>query len=114
MVASVHASLEKLRSSMVDAGVRTGADSGEPHIRYAELFEAEGREAGVWACTPGGWTIEERPDTEAVLILTGKARITDRDGTATLVGPGDVFVLPAGWSGRWDVLEPVEKLYVIS
>jgi uncharacterized cupin superfamily protein len=25
-----------------------------------------------------------------------------------------VFVLPTGWSGRWDVLETVRKFYVVS
>merc|ERR1712107_527306 len=26
---------------------------------------------------------------------------------------GDVFFLPKGWKGRWDVLEDMEKFYVI-
>ena len=25
---------------------------------------------------------------------------------------GDVLTLPKGWSGRWDILETVRKLYV--
>ena len=70
-------------------------------------------EVGVWACTPGGWAITDRPDTETVQILSGRARLTDAGGRAAELGPGDVLVLPRGWSGRWDVLEPVRKLYVI-
>ncbi|NND03768.1 MAG: DUF861 domain-containing protein [Acidimicrobiia bacterium] len=114
MIGSVHGNLDGLRSSMVETGRRAGADSGDPKVRFAEMYDQEGREAGMWACTPGGWAIENRPDTEAVLILSGEATITDADGTATTVGPGDFFVLPRGWSGRWDILETVEKLYVIS
>ena len=45
-------------------------------------------------------------------MLSGVATITDEDGTSFQVGPGDVFVLPAGWSGRWDIAETLEKLYV--
>lgn len=91
---------------------RGGADRGAPLARYADLFSGHGTEVGVWSCTEGGWPIVARPDTEVVLILTGKAVITDDDGTATNVGPGDLFVLPKGWSGRWDIIEPVEKLFV--
>lgn len=111
---AVFASLDRLRESTVDAGPRVGADSGDPQVRFVELYDSDGREAGVWTCTPGGWAIEDRPDTETVLILSGRARITDADGSATDVGPGDLFVLPQGWSGRWDILEPVEKFYVIT
>ena len=36
--------------------------------------------SGVWACTPGGWAITDRPDTETVRILSGRARLTDAGG----------------------------------
>ena len=101
-----------LLASTADSGRREGADAGDPRTRFAELFERDGIDVGVWACTPGGWAIENRPDTEIVSIISGRARITDADGTMKEVGPGDVFVLPAGWSGRWDILEDLEKLYV--
>ena len=39
---------------------------------------------------------------------------TDAGGTAVELTAGDVLVLPKGWSGRWDILEPVRKLYVIA
>ena len=35
------------------------------------------------------------------------------DGEPVELEEGDVFVLPTGWSGRWDVLETVRKLYVV-
>ncbi len=109
---SVHTALPALLAAMEDGGIRPGADSGRPRTGFTELFASGGVEVGVWASTPGGWAIENRPDTEVVSIISGRARITDADGTATEVGRGDVFVLPAGWSGRWDVIETVEKLYV--
>lgn len=112
MPSSVHATLAALVAAQEDGGIRTGADSGEPRTAFTELYAADGAEVGVWSSTPGGWAIEDRPDTEVVSILAGRARITDADGTAFDVGPGSVFVLPAGWSGRWDIIEPLEKLYV--
>ena len=112
MKPSVHGGLTGLLSSMQDGGLRAGADRGRPRTGFAELFARGGTEVGVWTSTPGGWSIDDRPDTEVVSIISGRARITDAGGAATEVGPGDVFGLPAGWSGRWDILETVEKLYV--
>lgn len=103
-----------------DWGPRVGADDGDPRMSGRILFETADHsvEIGIWACTPGGWAITDRPDTETVQILSGRARLTDAGtaGAASPVelGPGDVLVLPKGWSGRWDILEPVRKLYVLA
>ncbi len=106
---------EVLAGDLEDWGPRVGADSGDPRMSGLTFFgSADGPvEVGVWACTPGGWAISDRPDTESVQILAGRARLTDAGGGSTELGPGDVLVLPRGWSGRWDILEPVRKLYVI-
>ena len=106
----------EVEGPLEDWGPRTGADSGQPRTSGRILHAtADGSvEVGVWACTRGGWSIRDRPDTETVRILSGLARLTDADGTATDLGPGDVLVLPKGWSGRWDILEPLRKLYVLS
>jgi len=69
-------------------------------------------QVGLWECTPGGWTITDRPDTETVRILSGRARLTDAGGASVELSAGDVLVLPKGWSGRWDILETVRKLFV--
>ncbi len=110
---STKSDIATLSARRVELGIRAGADTGKPHTWFSELFDRNGIEVGTWGCTPGGWQIENRPDTEVVHIVSGRARITDHDGESYEVGPGDVFVLPAGWSGRWDVLEDLEKLYVI-
>ncbi len=93
-------------------GPRTGADRGDPRMSLAEFYSEAGIDVGVWECTPGGWAIHERPDTEVVHILEGRVRMTDSDGSTREIGPGDVMVLPKGWSGRWDILEFTRKLYV--
>lgn len=96
-----------------DWGPRVGADSGDPVMSGRIFYEADGVQVGVWECTPGGWAIENRPDTETVRLLAGRARLTNADGTSVDLSAGDALVLPKGWSGRWDILETVRKHYVV-
>ncbi|MEO8106138.1 MAG: cupin domain-containing protein [Actinomycetes bacterium] len=104
----------ELTAELEDWGPREGADSGQPQMSGRIFFEGGGVQVGVWECTPGGWAIENRPDHETVQILAGRARLTDREGSSVELTPGDVLTLPKGWSGRWDILETVRKLYVIA
>ena len=94
-------------------GPRAGFDSGDPQTSGITFFSGHGVEVGVWECTPGGWAIIDRPTTETMMLLGGTATITPADGEPVELGEGDVFVLPKGWSGRWDVTETVRKLYVL-
>ena len=89
-----------------------GFDSGDPQTSGISFFEGHGVSVGVWECTPGGWAIVDRPDTETMMLLAGVVTITPVDGEPVELGEGDVFVLPKGWSGRWDVTETVRKFYV--
>jgi uncharacterized protein len=103
-----------LDGALEPSGPRTGADDGDPQTSGVSFFEGHGVSVGVWECTPGGWAITDRGDTETMLLLGGLVRITPLDGEPVELEEGDVFVLPKGWSGRWDVLETVRKLYVIA
>ena len=93
-------------------GPRVGSDSGDPQTSGITFFSGHGVDVGVWECTPGGWAIVDRTNTETMMLLGGRVRITPADGESVELEEGDVFVLPKGWSGRWDVLETVRKLYV--
>lgn len=99
--------------SLEPAGPRSGADRGAPIVSYAEISNDGQIEVGVWECTPGGWEIVDRPDTEVVTIVSGRGTITDADGTARPLHPGAVVTLPKGWSGRWDIDETLRKVYVV-
>ncbi len=103
-----------LTADLEDWGPREGADSGDPRMSGRIFFEGSGVQVGVWECTPGGWAIESRPDHETVQLLAGRARLTNADGSSVELTAGDVLTLPKGWSGRWDILETVRKLYVIA
>ncbi|WP_019995436.1 cupin domain-containing protein [Aureimonas ureilytica] len=96
------------------AGQRAGADSGDPQIAVETLAPDATGNLGVWECQPGGWPVVNRPDTEFTYILSGRARLTDdTTGAVVEIGGGDLVILPPGWSGRWDVLETVRKVYAI-
>lgn len=95
------------------AGQRAGADAGDPQISVHTLFNEGSIHVGVWECTPGGWPIENRGDTETATIISGKGVITDADGTTRPLSAGSVVTLPKGWSGRWDITETLRKVFVI-
>ncbi|RUE88582.1 cupin domain-containing protein [Pseudomonas aeruginosa] len=99
---------------LVKAGQRAGADRGDPQIATRQLAPQAAGNLGVWECQPGGWPVVNRPDTEFTYILCGRAQLTDDASGETIeVTGGDLIILPPGWSGRWDVLETVRKVYAI-
>ena len=95
-------------------GQRAGADQGDPQIAYHSLAPEASGNLGVWECDPGGWPVVDRPDTEFTYILSGKALLTDENsGQVIEISSGDLVILPPDWTGRWDILEPVRKVYAI-
>lgn len=66
--------------------------------------------AGVWESTPGKFHAFYEED-EFYYMLHGKVTIADEDGNARTFHPGDCIVVPAGFVGTWEVLEPTKKFY---
>lgn len=89
---------------------------GPPPLRttWEAYATAEGLSVGEWACAPGAWRIafHERRH-EFFHVLEGRLRIVDAAGHAREFGPGDAGVIPAGFRGRFEVLEAVRKRYVM-
>jgi uncharacterized protein len=107
-------SAEITSTHLPPAGQRPGADSGDPQLSLLRVALDAGGNIGIWECQPGGWPVNDRPDTEVAFIVSGTATITDAaTGTPATVTAGDVVVLPPGWTGRWDVIETVRKVYAI-
>uniref|UniRef100_Q47K30 (S)-ureidoglycine aminohydrolase cupin domain-containing protein n=1 Tax=Dechloromonas aromatica (strain RCB) TaxID=159087 RepID=Q47K30_DECAR len=70
--------------------------------------------AGIWSCEPGAWNIAFAPGKdEFFCIIEGRLRITDSDQQASEFGPGDACIIPAGFTGTFEVLEAVRKHYVL-
>ncbi|TRA95283.1 MULTISPECIES: cupin domain-containing protein [Rhizobium/Agrobacterium group] len=96
------------------AGQRPGADSGDPQLGVLRIAPNAMGNVGIWECQPGGWPVRNRADTEVGYILAGVATLTDAStGITTKITAGDLFVLPKGWTGRWDVIETIRKVYTI-
>ena len=101
-------------AALTAAGLRPGADQGNPQIAVKTLAPNASGNLGIWECEPGGWPVTNRPDTEFCYIVSGRAKLTDDASGQTIeVTTGDVVILPPGWTGRWDVSETVRKLYAI-
>lgn len=95
-------------------GPRKNADVGQPHDASRKLDETGGVSSGSWWCAKGGWpSPTERATTEVFFVLEGNGCVTDVDGQRHYFGSGDTVILPKGWSGRWDVLEDIHKIWFI-
>ena len=68
--------------------------------------------AGVWRSTPGRWRVRYS-ENEFCHLTRGRVRIEDEQGRVWMFETGNTFVIPAGFAGTWQVLEPTSKLYVI-
>lgn len=67
---------------------------------------------GTWSSTPGTWRIRYT-ESEFCHLLAGSVRLTDTQGTSWTFAAGASFVVPAGFAGTWEVIEPARKLYAI-
>lgn len=88
--------------------------AGSPRTRTRNYYADPGAHfyAGIWESTPGKWQVEYS-EHELVHLLEGRVVLTDAQGRAERFGPGDVFVIPAGYRGTWETVERVRKLYAI-
>jgi uncharacterized cupin superfamily protein len=68
--------------------------------------------AGRWSSGVGAWRVSYT-EHELCVITEGRIRLTGADGDCQEFGPGDCFVVPAGYQGLWEVLVPAAKFYAI-
>lgn len=68
---------------------------------------------GTWGSDVGCWHIAYTEE-EYCELLEGHSVITHESGETMHVRKGDRFVIPAGFRGTWEVVEPTRKIYVIS
>jgi len=93
---------------------REKADRGNPRDFTRELVAIGGTSVGSWSCTKGGWdSPTPRTSTETFYVLDGAGYVTDPDGIRHSFGSGDVVVLPKGWYGRWGIIKPIHKVWVL-
>ena len=88
--------------------------AGNPEQVARNYFSDSGGRffAGVWESTPGRWRVRYT-ENEFCHLTRGRIRIEDSAGRQWTFKAGDSFVIPAGFAGTWEVIEPTAKLYVI-
>lgn len=88
--------------------------AGDPQTRTINYYTdpTERFFAGVWESSPGRWRVSYTED-EFVALLSGRVVLTGDGGPAETFVGGDAFVIPAGFAGTWETVEPVRKLYAI-
>lgn len=89
--------------------------SGEILVRGRVEFANDDRTiiSGIWESNPGVSRWEFLTRGEIVHILAGKMTVTQDDGEPIELVAGSVAFFPLGWTGVWEVLEPVRKFYVV-
>lgn len=97
----------------LDAG-RLAPGSPTPAQTVRNLFtDTTGRFfSGIWSSTRGSWRVSYT-ENELCVLTQGSVRITDDAGRSWTFGPGDCFVVPAGFEGVWEVLDDARKFYAI-
>ena len=106
-----------LRDGDVKRSIRF--DPGEPSDPVAQTTTAEryldptgAFKAGFWSGEPGRSEVHYRKD-EFCVLLAGVVRLIDEQGQAQTYRAGDTFLIPNGFKGVWETVEPVRKLYAI-
>ena len=81
-------------------------------LRSAHENAAKGFYTGTWESEVGAWRVAYEED-ELCVILAGRVRLVSDDGATREFGPGEAFVVPSGFTGVWETLEPLRKIYAI-
>jgi len=104
------ASEEKLE--LDPARLVDGSPMPEQAVRNG-FTDATGRFfGGIWRSTAGTWRVRYT-ENELCVMTAGRVRIRDAHGHSWTFGVGDCFVVPSGFEGVWEVLEPAQKFYAI-
>ena len=107
-------SFDSLPAAVESAPTPENLLRGDPRQQiWNVLSSGDGRfHVGQWASGVGAWRVSYS-EYELCHLLAGSVRITPEQGEARLYRAGDTFVIPSGFRGTWEVLEPCRKIYAI-
>ena len=89
-----------------------GSPMPEQHARNL-YSDGTGRfHTGIWRSSVGAWRVSYT-ENELCVLTQGRVRLTTDDGRSWTFGPGECFLVPAGFNGLWETLEPARKFYAI-
>ena len=88
--------------------------SGDPQQTISNYFSDATEQffAGRWSSTRGTWRIRYS-ESEFCCLTRGRVALSNAAGERWEFGPGDAFVVPAGFEGTWEVIEDCTKFYAI-
>ena len=88
--------------------------AGRPELSVQNFYTDASQQffAGRWSATRGKWRVRYT-ENELCVMTSGRVVIESAGGERASFGPGDAFVIPAGFSGTWEVLEDCSKIYAI-
>jgi uncharacterized cupin superfamily protein len=88
--------------------------AGTPELQVRNYFGDTSQQffAGRWSATRGKWRVRYT-ENELCVMTAGRVVIESTSGERSSFGPGDAFVIPAGFTGTWEVVEDCAKIYAI-
>ena len=88
--------------------------AGTPQLELRNYFSDATQQffAGRWSATRGKWRVRYT-ENELCVMTAGKVVIESASGERASFAAGDAFVVPAGFTGTWEVTEDCTKIYAI-
>ena len=88
--------------------------AGIPRARASNQYSEPTQQffCGLWTSTIGKWRVRYT-EHEFCVIIEGRVRIESVTGEKHEMRAGEAFVVPAGFEGIWEVIEPCKKWYSI-
>lgn len=88
--------------------------AGNPKRLTTSLYEHPNMSCGIWQCDVGAWRIVFADNKQEFFqVIKGIVRLHDAHGEFVEIHAGQAGIIPPGFVGMFEVLEPVEKYYVI-
>lgn len=87
---------------------------GRPEHRVWNYFTDSTQQffAGRWSSTKGKWRVRYT-ENELCVLISGKVVLMSDAGARHAFAAGDAFLIAAGFSGSWEVIEDCTKIYAI-
>jgi uncharacterized cupin superfamily protein len=88
--------------------------AGIPRTRVSNQYADASQQffCGLWTSTSGRWRVRYT-EHEFCVLIEGRVRLESVTGEKHELRAGDAFVVPAGFEGTWEVVEPCKKWYAI-
>ncbi len=103
---------EHTRPVVPDPSGYDSVSAGWSETEYRAVELAEDSLGGMWEGQPGTVSFDSWPYTEFCVMISGRVAVIDVDGGRREFAAGDAFVVPRGFRGTWETMEPSVKYFV--